>query len=143
MANRILIRAGGTVDETVSKQVTTALNPGVIVKIASGKFAVAGAGDDKERLFVLNGRSYRGTDLNSAYTADDVGDAYEILPSRCLQVRVANATYTEGTAVSVAANGGIATAASGDRVIGYIDATKTTTASDPFVNVAISQGAVA
>lgn len=146
--NRILVKDGNACTETFTKRVNAALKPGVLVKIALsgadiGKFVVAGATDDKERLFALSNRMGLGETIDSTYAANDTAQAYEIIPNRTLNLRSVAGSFEVGTPVTLAASGAVtSTIADDDRIIGYADEKVTTTATQPFVIVRIVQGAI-
>ena len=142
--NRIVIKDLTGYTESFTAQVAAATKPGTLVKFDSnGKFAVAGAGDDEARLFVLGNRDYIGETIETAYTADDTGVGYEIIPNRTVQIRAVVANYAQGDALTVADNGYVQKATTnGQAVLGHIDrAINITTAAD-FVQVRCSQGKV-
>ena len=125
MAKVIFVSAGGidTHPVTLEKQVTTALTPGTIVKVSTStdKFEVAGADDDRAELLVLT--NDRGTEqgVDTAYTADDTGFAYRILPGQKLNVRSTAVAWNPGQAVTVAASGQIAAAGASDVILGFVE----------------------
>ena len=143
MANRIVIK-DGQYTESFTAQVAAATLPGRLVKLDSnGKFAVAGAGDDEARLFVLGERDYIGETINTAYTADDTGVGYELIPNRTVQIRAAAANYVKGDALTCGANGlAVKASTAGERVFGHVDQAKNVTTAAEFIKVRLSQGSV-
>ena len=147
--NRIVIKDGNGYTESFPAQVAAATKPGTLVKFDSnGKFAVAGAGDDEARLFILGERDYIGEILNDAYNADDTGVGYEIIPNRTVQIRAAAATYVVGDPITCGANGyAVKASTAGERVIGHVDRALTVAATDLGTNkqlltVRLGQGSV-
>ena len=143
MANRIVRKYEGYL-ESFTEQLAATSKPGTVVKYDNaGKFAVAGADDNKERLFVLDARQALGESVDTSISANETVDAYEIVPDRTYDIRAANATYAKGTALTVSANGYVATAATGDRVIGHANSATTITTAGNLLTVRTSQGSIA
>ena len=142
--NRIVIKDGNGYTESFPAQVVAATKPGTLVKLDSnGKFAVASNTDDEARLFILGNRDYIGETLETAYTADDTGVGYELLPNRTAQIRAVVANYAVGDPLTIADNGLVQKAtATGARVIGHIDRAVNITTAGNFVQVRLSQGSV-
>lgn len=142
--NRIVIKDGNGYTESFTKQVAAATLPGTLVKLdTNGKFAVAAAADDEQRLWILGDRDNAGDTVNTAYTADDTGVGYEIIPNRTVQIRAAVANYIEGDPVTNADSGYVQKATvAGSRVIGHIDRAQNITTAGDFVIVRLTQGSV-
>ena len=143
--NRVVIKDGNGYIESFSAQVAAATKPLTLVKYDSnGKFAVADAGDDEARLFVLGNRDYIGETLETAYNADDTGVGYEIIPNRTVQLRATVGTYAKGDPLTVAANGLVQKATLANQaVLGHIDRGATiTSGGSNIVQVRCSQGKV-
>ena len=142
--NRIVVKDLTGYTESFSKQVAAATKPGTLVKLDSdGKFAVAANTDDEARLFVLGNRDYTGETIETAYTADDIGVGYEIIPNRTVQIRAVVANYAEGDALTVADNGYVQKATTtGQAVLGHIDRDENVATAGEFVLVRCSQGQV-
>ena len=142
--NRIVIKDGNGYTESFTKQVAAATLPGTLVKVdANGKYAVAGSGDDEARLLILGERDEIGETINTAYTADDTGKAYELIPNRTVQIRAVVANYSEGDALTNADNGLVQKATTnGQRVIGHIWRDQNVTTAGNFVVVRLGQGSV-
>ena len=125
MADKIFVSAGGvdTLPVTLEARVTTALKPGTIVKVntTDGKFAVAGASDDRAELLVLVNDEGTEQGVETAYTADDTGFAYRIIPGQKLNVRSTAVAWNPGQAVTVADSGQIAAAGANDVIVGFVE----------------------
>jgi hypothetical protein len=121
MANRVY--RGPVTEEpaTVTGLVDGALLPATIVKFDGTDLSQAAATDDEARLLVLNNNDYNGQDILTAYSDNDTGAAYRIKPEQEFQVAMAAGTYAFGDALTVAASGRLAVAASGDAIIAYFD----------------------
>ena len=127
--NRIVIKDGNRTTESFTKPVANAVKPGTLVKLnSSGNFTTAGSGDDNQRLFVLGDRDNFGETVETTYTANDTGIAYELIPNRTVQIRGIAATFTEGQPVTIADGGKVtATVGANDKVLGHVDFTATVT----------------
>ncbi|CAI0725913.1 hypothetical protein [Serratia grimesii] len=122
--------------ETLNIQVAAALNPGVAVKVASGKLAVAT--DTTGRWFILGNRRFIGQDINTAYAVNETGVAYRVEGEQEYYVRLAAATYTVGQELTIGASGIFKAAATGDQVIATFDEKAgRTLAAEGFADVAI------
>jgi hypothetical protein len=122
--------------ETLNIQVAAALNPGVAVKVASGKLAVAT--DTTGRWFILGNRRFIGQDINTAYAVNETGVAYRVEGEQEYYVRLAAATYTVGQELTIGASGIFKAAATGDQVIATFDEKAgRTLAAEGFADVVI------
>lgn len=110
------------VPRTINKPVSGALLPGTMVEDDGTNFVQITTAVDKRPL-VLSNMQFKDQDILTAYTSGDTGVAYEVQPNDRFQVALAAATYAVGDPLTVAANGRLAAAATGNPIVAHFDDT--------------------
>ncbi|MFQ9622101.1 MAG: hypothetical protein ACLR17_07535 [Enterobacteriaceae bacterium] len=87
--------------ETINLPVAAASNPGIAVKVSSGKLAVAT--DTTGRWLILGNRRFIGQAITTAYAANETGVAYRVEGEQEYNVRLAAAAYSVGQELTVGA----------------------------------------
>ncbi|WP_414455698.1 hypothetical protein [Enterobacter quasiroggenkampii] len=122
--------------ETINLPVASALNPGVAVKVASGKLAAAA--DTTGRWLILGNRRFIGQAITTAYAANETGVAYRVEGEQEYNVRLAAAAYTVGQELTIGTGGVFKAAATGNQVVATFDEKAgRTLAAEGFADVVI------
>jgi hypothetical protein len=109
--------------ETINLPVAGAYLPGILVTESASALTVATASDMQEELLVLSNARYVGQDVTTAYTSGDTGVAYRPRPNELYQVRMANATYAKGAALTIGASGYLTAVGDEEVIYAYFDDT--------------------
>lgn len=116
--------------------------PGCLVVVTSGEFALAGAATvGKVWIAQDNYLAMKGVD--DAWDADSTMIGMELLPEMIYAGRIANGVNIAavGTALTPAANGLLAIASTGDKVVGYSEeAYNNTSGAEQLIRFRPSQG---
>lgn len=122
--------------QVVERPAGAALLPGLIAVIAAGKFQAAAAAATG-RLYVVQDNYLTLKGVDDAYAVDETCIGIELMDDQLLNVRVPTATNVAiDAALTVGANGKVALAAAGDRVIGYAaEAYNNTTGADQLIHM--------
>lgn len=122
--------------QVVERPAAAAILPGVIAVITAGKFAAAAAAATA-RLYVIQDNYLIGKGVDAPYAADETCIGIELMDDQLLNVRVpTGVNVAQDAALAVGANGKVALAAAGDRVIGYAaEAYNNTSGADQLVHM--------
>lgn len=135
--NSIYRGPGRRQPETVNLPVAGAYLPGILVVSDGSTLTQAVVADADKELFVLSNVEFSNQTPTTAYTSGDTGIAYAPIPGDMYQCQVAAATYAEGDALTVDANGRLAAAGLDVPVVAYCREAGTFTAGD-LVDVSIA-----
>lgn len=110
--------------ESVSdKKTAGAYLPGILVTEGAATLTVATASDMNEELLVLSNRQFYDQDIATAYASGDTAVAYRPKPGEVYQVRLANATYAKGAALTIGASGYLTAVGDAEVIYAYFDDT--------------------
>lgn len=127
--------------QTVNKPVAGAYLPGTWVEETATTLAQITTATAK-RPMVLTNNWMKDQDHLTAYTSGDTGIAYLAEPGQTYQIAMANATYTYGQELTIAASGRCAAAGSGNIVIGWFRGTAGAVTAGALVDVEIANAYV-
>jgi len=142
MANVIYRGPVASEPQAINLPVAGAYLPGTFVTSDGAELTQATTAVD-QKIYLLSNRRFMEHGIADAYMADDTAVAYEVAPNEVYQARMAAATYAKGDALTVAASGRLAAAASGNPIVAYFDGTAGAVTAGAFADVIIANGTAA